>query len=65
MPEPVVCTACDVPRKAISLELLHERYQTVFYECPSCKSVLRLVEHRQRALKDFGKRSPKGDEPTD
>ena len=65
MPEPVVCTACNVPRKAIFLELLNERYQTVFYKCSSCKSVLRLVERRQGTLKDFGKRPPKGDEPAD
>ena len=56
MPEPVVCTACNVPRKTISLELLNDRYQATLYECPSCNSVLRLVVRRERLPKDFGKR---------
>jgi hypothetical protein len=59
-----ICAACNTPRKAVSLELLNERYQIVLHECPSCKSVLRLVEHR-KVIPDFGKRTtdrPKRDD---
>lgn len=38
------CTACDKPRKFVSSEPAAKRYEIRSYECPSCKSVLRMVE---------------------
>jgi hypothetical protein len=52
-----ICTDCKVPRKAIWLELLNDRYQMTAYECPACNTVLRLVEHRNVLRADFGKRT--------
>jgi hypothetical protein len=52
MPDPL-CVACDVPRKAVAWEPLTPWYQIADYKCFACKSVLRLVERRQRAPKDF------------
>jgi hypothetical protein len=55
MPDPV-CTACNMPRKAIASEPMTHWYQITFYKCLTCNSVLRLVERRQRKVKEFGKR---------
>jgi hypothetical protein len=57
MPD-LVCVACNVSRKAVGSEPVTNWYRITFYKCPSCKSVLRLVERRQHPLKDFGKRLP-------
>lgn len=41
------CVECDIERVSIEIEWATARYQINCYECPSCKSVLRLVEQRR------------------
>lgn len=45
-----LCTACDKPRRFISSEPAAKRYEIRSYECPSCKSVLRIVERTERSM---------------
>jgi hypothetical protein len=40
------CFACRVERVSIALEPIDRRYDVRSLECPSCKSIVRLVEHR-------------------
>ena len=40
------CVACDLERVSIEVEWATARYQINCYECPACKTVLRLVERR-------------------
>jgi len=42
--EPPECTSCNVLRKLIRSEPVVKRYELRAYECPSCKSLLQLVQ---------------------
>ena len=39
-------SACRVERISIALEPIDRRYDIRSLECPSCRSIVRLVEHR-------------------
>lgn len=41
------CVECDTDRISVEIEWATSRYLINSYECPVCKSVLRLVEPRQ------------------
>ena len=45
------CTTCNIPRKPVAAEPLTNWYELVTHRCPSCKTVLRLVERRPKAGK--------------
>lgn len=47
-PATETCTACNVMRKAVDAEPLTNWYELVSYRCPSCKTVLRVVERRPK-----------------
>ena len=40
------CTGCDIERKPVAAESLTNWYEVVLYRCPSCKTILRLVERK-------------------
>ena len=58
MPDPL-CTACNMPRKAIASEPVTYWYQITHYKCPSCNSLLRLVERKEPPSKNFVSRRPR------
>lgn len=40
------CVECNTERVSVEIEWATPRYQINSYECPVCKTVLRLVEPR-------------------
>ena len=44
------CTECNVLREAIDAEPVAQRYEIRSYECPACKSILKLVERTEPTL---------------
>jgi hypothetical protein len=40
------CGECDLERVSVEVEGATDRYQINCFECPACKTVLRLVERR-------------------
>lgn len=46
-----ICTTCDVERKPVAAESLTNWYEMVFHKCPSCKSLLRVVERKPKGGK--------------
>ena len=40
------CVECRIERVPVEVEWASPRYQISSYECPACKSVMRLVERR-------------------
>jgi hypothetical protein len=56
------CMACNIDRKAVAGEPLTDWYEVVFYRCPSCKTILRLLERKRdggKAGRLNGNRKPK------
>jgi hypothetical protein len=44
------CTACDTLRRFVGSEPAAHRYEIRSYECPVCKSVLRMVERAEPSM---------------
>lgn len=42
------CSACDLDRQATQTVPVNEDYVIVSYECPNCKTTIRLVEWQDR-----------------
>lgn len=40
------CVECDTERVSVEIEWATSRYQINCYECPVCRTLLRLVEPR-------------------
>jgi predicted RNA-binding Zn-ribbon protein involved in translation (DUF1610 family) len=41
------CTSCDGARRPLAVEPIADGYEITSYECPNCKTVVRLVEARK------------------
>ena len=41
------CVACNAARKPVASKDADYWYQIVIYKCPSCRSMLQLVERKQ------------------
>lgn len=52
-----LCISCGVEREASERVPITSEYDIMSYECPTCKSVVRLVEYydaeRSRAVRDL------------
>ncbi len=43
-----ICIACDVKRRLTDVTPVKNRHDMLSYECPQCRSILRLVVRRER-----------------
>ncbi len=48
--ESPICAARNEPRRFLGSEPVADRYEIRSYECPTCKSVLRLVERTEPSM---------------
>jgi len=42
------CMACNVERRLAAVEPIAEHYEIRSFECPNCKTVIRLVVRREQ-----------------
>jgi hypothetical protein len=46
----LACIACNVKRTLISVMPVRNRHEMLSFECPRCRSILRLVARRKPRL---------------